>query len=154
MDVFHEDSGVGDSLVTSKRVRNLGTREREVLEILWKGGDATVQQVADRLKSRLAYTTIMTTLDRLFKKGLLLREKVDRAFVYRPALSPSDLEKHRASALVDRFFSASAVPDDLLVSCLIEAVQQYDENLLEQLEAKIQTTKRSIAFSNPQSEKK
>jgi predicted transcriptional regulator len=59
----------------------LGEREREVLEVLWSEGSATVQQVADGLKTALAYTTVMTTLDRLYKKGLLQRSnKIEHLF--------------------------------------------------------------------------
>src|ERR1700709_1551446 len=78
----------------------LGQREREVLEVLWSEGSATVHQVADGLKTALAYTTVMTTLDRLYKKGLLQRSKQDRAFVYKPAFSKNDMERRRASEMV------------------------------------------------------
>ncbi|MGH9607064.1 MAG: BlaI/MecI/CopY family transcriptional regulator [Terracidiphilus sp.] len=119
----------------------LGEREREVLEVLWAEGSATVQQVAKNLKTDLAYTTVMTTLDRLYKKRLLLREKRDRAFVYRPAISRSDLERGRASAMVRRFFSSSAMNQDALLSCLVDAVQSYDRDLLHRLEEKVRAAK-------------
>src|SRR5580704_3649343 len=96
----------------------LGEREREVLEVLWAQGSATVQQVAKGLTTALAYTTVMTTLDRLYKKGLLQRRKRDRAFVYRPTLSKNDLERGRASEMVHRLFSGSGMNEDALLSCL------------------------------------
>ncbi len=126
---------------TKHATERLGKREREVLEVLWACGSASVQQVVSRLGSALAYTTVMTTLDRLFKKGLLLREKHDRAFVYRPALSPRDLEHDRAAAFIGRFFSSSAASDDMLLSCLVNAVEQYDCDLLQQLEEKIRAAR-------------
>lgn len=86
----------------------LGEREREVLEVLWTLGGATVQEMARNLEARLAYTTVMTVLDRLYKKGLLLREKCERAFLYRPAISQSELEQRRASAMVAGFLRARA----------------------------------------------
>jgi predicted transcriptional regulator len=116
---------------------HLGEREREVLGVLWSDGSATVQQVSRRLRSSLAYTTVMTTLDRLFKKGLLFREKRDRAFLYTPAITPDDLENNRASAFVHRFFAGSATNDDVLLSCLVNALQSYDTSLLHQLEEKV-----------------
>ena len=73
----------------------LGQREREVLSVLWSQGSANVQQVAERLSTVLAYTTVMTTLDRLFKKGLLQREKKDRAFIY-SLISPPGRSKSSA----------------------------------------------------------
>jgi predicted transcriptional regulator len=123
----------------------LGEREREVLEVLWIEGSATVQQVADCLQTALAYTTVMTTLDRLYKKGLLRRNKRDRAFVYRPALSKSDLERGRASEMLHRLFSDSNMNEDVLLSCLVDAVQNYDTDLLGRLEKKVHVAKERAA---------
>jgi predicted transcriptional regulator len=130
----------------------LGEREREVLEVLWSEGSATVQQVTERLKASLAYTTVMTTLDRLFKKGLLLREKRDRAFLYRPALTPDALEHNRAGAMVRRFFSDSQVNQDVLLSCLVDAVQSYDAELLSRLEEKVRLAKQQASRDSATSE--
>jgi predicted transcriptional regulator len=124
----------------------LGEREREVLEVLWIEGSATVQQVVEGLKTALAYTTVMTTLDRLYKKGLLQRSKRDRAFVYKPALSKNDLERGRASAMVHRLFSDSSMNQDALLSCLVDAVQSYDTNLLNRLEKKVRVAKEQHAL--------
>jgi predicted transcriptional regulator len=123
----------------------LGEREREVLEILWAEENATVQQVADRLHAVLAYTTVMTTLDRLYKKGLLLRSKRDRAFVYQPAISKNDLERGRASEMVHQLFSGSSMNQDALLSCLVDAVQSYDTDLLNRLEKKVRVAKEHAA---------
>jgi predicted transcriptional regulator len=119
----------------------LGEREREVLEVLWIEGSATVQQVAKGLTTALAYTTVMTTLDRLYKKGLLLRSKRDRAFVYKPALSKNEMERGRASEMLHRFFSGSGMNQDALLSCLVDAVQSYDTDLLHRLEEKVRVAK-------------
>lgn len=119
----------------------IGEREREVLEVLWAKGSGTVQQVTGDLKTTLAYTTVMTTLDRLYKKGLLLREMRERAFVYRPAVSRSELERDRANAMVRGFFSGSALNQDALLSCLVDAVQSYDNELLRRLEERVRVAK-------------
>ena len=115
----------------------LGIREREVLEIVWNEGDATVGQVSRRLSLPLAYTTVMTTLDRLFKKGLLRRVKQDRAFLYSPAVSPADVENLRARAMLDRFFGGSKNSPDMLLSCLVDVIGSYDDDLLRSLEEKV-----------------
>jgi predicted transcriptional regulator len=119
----------------------LGERECEVLDVLWSEGSATVQRVAECLKTMLAYTTVMTTLDRLYKKRLLVREKQKRAFVYRPAISRSDLERNRASAMLHGFLSGSALNRDVLLSCFVDAVQSYDRDLLQRLEEKVRLAK-------------
>ena len=63
----------------------LGDLEREVMRQLWAAtGPMTVRQVHEALSRRrdLAYTTVMTVLDRLTKKGVVTREKADRAYLY------------------------------------------------------------------------
>ena len=61
-----------------------GPLERRVLDALWAHGHpACVRDLQDRFPG-VAYTTLMTTLDRLFRKGVLHRHKEGRAFVYQP----------------------------------------------------------------------
>ncbi len=63
-------------------VPTLGPLEVSVMDVLWKRSEGNVHDVAQQLGRPLAYTTVMTTLDRLFKKGLLNRRKSERAFFY------------------------------------------------------------------------
>jgi predicted transcriptional regulator len=130
-------NGAKRPAVPAKSAGRLGEREREVLAILWASGTATVHQVSRGLSVRLAYTTVMTTLDRLFKKGLLRRERRDRAYLYMPAYSPNDVETGRAHALVHRFFCGDPGSKDLLLSCLVDAIGSYDDGMLDQLEGKV-----------------
>ncbi len=61
------------------------------MEVIWQGGPATARDVADRLADRgLAYTTWLTVLGRLERKGLLARSKVGRAYAYRAVASRED----------------------------------------------------------------
>ncbi|HEX4309369.1 MAG TPA: BlaI/MecI/CopY family transcriptional regulator [Acidobacteriaceae bacterium] len=133
-----ERSRAGHNVSAALPASGLGRREREVLSVLRDLGSATVQQVADRLSSSLAYTTVMTTLDRLFRKGLLHREKQNRAFLYSPIHSARDFEGQRAANIIRRFFSESDVQPEVLVSCLVDAVHLYDTELLDRLESSIQ----------------
>jgi predicted transcriptional regulator len=72
----------------------LGALERQVMEHLWRAGrEASVRDVHEAFAPSLAYTTLMTTLDRLHKKGLLRRRKEGRAFVYAPSVSPEQLHQ-------------------------------------------------------------
>jgi len=71
-------------------VRTLGELEQRVMRLLWKHPDArTVREVYEHVaKDRdLAYTTVMTVMDRLYRKGLLRREPRGRAFAYTTAIS-------------------------------------------------------------------
>lgn len=127
----------------------LGRREREVLAVLRDLGSATVQQVADRLNRGLAYTTVMTTLDRLFRKGLLQRKKESRAFLYTATLSTRELEGQRATHLVRRFFSETDARPEMLISCLVDAVHHYDTDLLDQLESGIRAARSQSVEASP-----
>ena len=72
-------------------VTRLGDLERAAMEVVWEVGPATARQVADRLASRgLAYTTWLTVLGRLEKKGLLRKDASVRAHVYTAVASRED----------------------------------------------------------------
>jgi predicted transcriptional regulator len=115
----------------------LGRLELSVMELVWAWGESSVRDVVHRLERPLAYTTIMTTLDRLFKKGFLCRRKADRAFLYTPALSRMEWQRKMASEMLAGFLGRPEPSRDLLISCLVDAVGQNDETLLKELEEKI-----------------
>ena len=123
----------------------LGPLEMQVMNVAWSVGRCSVRDVVERLNSKLAYTTVMTTLDRLFKKGLLEREKFERAFLYSPALSSQDWERRRAGDLVAGFLAGPEPSRDLLLSSLVDAVGQHDAVLLDELEEKIRKKRRELS---------
>jgi predicted transcriptional regulator len=122
----------------------LGHLEQNVMEILWNGAEMSVRDVTSDLGRPLAYTTVMTTLDRLFKKGLLQRRKSDRAFLYSPKLSRTEFERARAGDLVAGFLGGPEHSRELLVSCFLDAVGQHDRELLEELEKKIRQHRKDL----------
>src|SRR5215471_9045481 len=70
----------------------LGPLERQVMEILWRKKDCSVRDVLDRLPDGKAYTTVMTTLSRLFTRGLATRVWVDRKFLYSARVDHVELD--------------------------------------------------------------
>ncbi|MGD0773038.1 MAG: BlaI/MecI/CopY family transcriptional regulator [Candidatus Solibacter sp.] len=83
--------------------------ELACLKALWsleEGNVRAVQQVV-ALSRPLAYTTIMTVLDRLVRKGKLTRRKVGRAFVYSPNASRDSMRRAAVRELVDGYFDGS-----------------------------------------------
>jgi predicted transcriptional regulator len=79
------------------------------LNALWtleKGNVRDVQQIVARARP-LAYTTIMTVLDRLVRKGKLSRSKTGRAFIYRPEASREETRRAAVRELVDTLFDGS-----------------------------------------------
>ena len=122
----------------------LGPLEISVMEVLWAGDEANVHEVARQLDRPLAYTTVMTTLDRLFKKGLLNRRKSDRAFLYAPRFTRKEFEQRRAGELLAGLLAGPKPSSDLLISCLVEAAGDHDQALLDELERKIKAKRREL----------
>lgn len=116
-----------------KRLRPLGTLEQQVMDVLWDQSPLAVRAVMQKLSGSpsLAYTTVMTTLDRLHKKGLLLRTKDGIAFVYRPALSRDDHQRGLIESAVTDLLSSSATP---VLSAFVDAAVRADASHLDELE--------------------
>jgi predicted transcriptional regulator len=93
--------------------------QREIMEVIWERGEATVAQVRDALSSRkeLARNTVQTMLVRLEERGWLRHREDGRTFVYRANVPRSTSLGARVSQLVDRFFAGS--PEEM-VTALIE----------------------------------
>jgi len=83
--------------------------ELQCLRTLWKLGAANVRQVQQTLapERNLAYTTVMTVMDRLARKGAVERRKVGRSFVYSPVLTRETLQRLAVRDLVDSLFGGS-----------------------------------------------
>jgi predicted transcriptional regulator len=126
-------------------METLGPLEAMLMEILWARGASTVRDVAPLLDRPLAYTTVMTTLDRLYKKGFLDRRKCERAFIYSPRLSRPEWERKRAGDLLAGFLAGPRPSGDLLISCLVDAAGQYDGALLDDLERQIKRKRRELS---------
>jgi len=114
------------------------------MQTLWNHGESSVREVARLLARRLAYTTVMTTLDRLHKKGLLNRTMKDRAYHYSACVSRSEWERQCADHLVAGFLGGPEVSRELLVSCLLDAVVEHDETLLDEMEEKIRARREDL----------
>ena len=83
--------------------------ELECLKALWDLGEGNVRAVREALAATrpLAYTTVMTVLDRLTRKGAVVRRKVSRSFVYTPVLDRESLRRLAVRQLADSFFGGS-----------------------------------------------
>jgi predicted transcriptional regulator len=122
----------------------LGPLEIAVMEILWERGESNVHDVIEKLDRPLAYTTVMTTLDRLYKKGLLSRHKSERAFLYSTRQTRLEWEQKRAGEFVAGFLNGPQAAGELLMSCLVEAVGRKDAALLDELERKIRVKRKEL----------
>jgi len=121
--------------------RSLGSLERDVMALVWDRREITVRDACDRLGT-VAYTTVMTTMDRLFRKGLLERRKVGRAFVYSAAASRKEIEGAVASELVHSLIHGETGEPLPILSSLVDAVSERDRALLDELERLIREKRR------------
>lgn len=121
-------------------VSSLGELERAVMEVLWdRGTPAAVRDVARALSEReLAYTTVMTVLDRLAKKGFVRRQRDGRAWRYEPEnsregyvaqlmLDALSLTGDRDAALTRFARSVSGTEAEILSQALAQARQDEQE---------------------------
>jgi predicted transcriptional regulator len=97
----------------------LGDLETLIMKEIWRQGRATVHGVRNALKSRrkLAYTTILTTLRNLERKGFLHHETEGRTFVFMPSIDEGTMARTTVRELLERFFDGSAAR---LVNALLE----------------------------------
>lgn len=112
----------------------LGHLEREILNRLWAGGEAlSVRALEAAFGGALAYTTLMTTLDRLHRKGLVERERAGRAFLYRARYTREQLDNGVATDLIDAMLGSSPDAARPVMSTFVDAVEQRDAALLDEL---------------------
>ena len=92
--------------------------ELKVLQVLWREGTCTVQQVQAALlpSTELAYNTVQTMLNILHRKGRVKRSLEGRAYVYRPAASKEKVAGQAVKDLVQRMFGGS--PEELVMSLI------------------------------------
>ena len=115
--------------------RVLGELETTVMELFWRASPQTVNQVEEKLRKRreIAHTTVLTTLDRLHRKGYLLREKHGKAFFYSPRYSHDEFERGMVEEVLGALIGQFHAP---AISTFVDLVSSDDEKL-DQLEEMI-----------------
>jgi predicted transcriptional regulator len=121
-----------------------GPLEWRVLLALWNRADAVSVRDLQSDFPDTAYTTIMTTLDRLHRKGVLERRKEGRAFYYRPYLTRPAFESARAAEAVRVALSGDDATVGPLLSALVDVVTDRDRELLDDLEALVRSRRAEI----------
>lgn len=121
----------------------LGELESVVMETLWSEAGQTVNEVEERLRDKrdIAHTTVLTTLDRMHRKGYLTREKQAKAFVYSPRYTRNEFERMMAQEVLGALIGHSA---ETAVSTFVDLIGN-DPGALDQLEAKIREKRRQTS---------
>jgi predicted transcriptional regulator len=107
--------------------------ESEVMEEVWRQGEATVRRVLEALNAQSkerAYTTIMTIMGRLHHKGLLAKSRAGKTDLYRPVLTRDEYLRERARAEVDGLVDDYG---ELALAQFARRLETLDEKRREQL---------------------
>ena len=112
---------------------NLGELEMAVLEHLWveKSGSAKGVHNGIGIQRGISLNTVQSTLERLFRKQLLSREKVSHSYVYSPSVQRGEL---MAQLIDDVVKTLSGGKSDYLLSAFIDYAAREDESSLDRLE--------------------
>ncbi len=91
-------------------ILDLAPLELDCLSVLWPKGEGTVRDIREALRGSRprAYTTIMTIMDRMARKGIVSRRKAGRAWLYSPNISAGEARQRAVLRLVEHFFAGSA----------------------------------------------
>lgn len=118
----------------------LGELESAVMETLWAQSQQTVNEVEERLRNKreIAHTTVLTTLDRMYRKGYLTREKQAKAFVYAPRYTRDEFERMLAQEVLGALIGHFTEP---ALSTFVDLVSD-EPGALDQLEEKIRAKRR------------
>lgn len=107
-------------------VQDLTPRELDVMAVLWKCDSASVAEVQGALEAELAYTSVLTVLQGLERKGHVAHRKDGRKYLYRAVTSSRDAGGPMLDRLLDHLYRSSPVR---LVAHLVEGEGVTDEDL-------------------------
>jgi len=122
----------------------LGRLERQVLDEAWQRGEVSVRDIYVAFGERIAYTTLMTTLDRLFRKRILARRKDGRAFLYSPAVSAEEFEHGIREDVIDGLLEHGSEGIQPVLACIVDAISERDRESLDELERLVREKKREL----------
>jgi predicted transcriptional regulator len=121
----------------------LGKLEKTVMDEAWRRGRLSASDIYRAFGERTAYTTWMTTLDRLYKKGLLGREKEGRAYLYSPRLTREEFERGVAEDVLGDLLGRGG--GEPLLACIVDAVSEHDRALLDELQRLVEEKRRELS---------
>ena len=112
----------------------LGELQAQVMEIAWTRAPVSVRQVLDGLgRGRdIAYTTVMTVMARLADEGVLVRERLGKIYMYRPAYTREEFRARISGTIVDDLVADFG---DLALSQFVDALERADPERLQRLRA-------------------
>lgn len=117
------------------RMPDLGSREIDALDRLWSTGQLSAQALLEQMgQTQLTLNTVQSTLERLHRKGLVLREKRGRAYQYTAALSRAQLISRLLRDLADEVGGGELAP---MISGFVEFVAGDDPAIESEVETEL-----------------
>lgn len=120
--------------------------EADIMQVVWREGwtHFSVSEVHERLEAErdIAYTTVMTTVSRLFDKGLLERQRDGRRYLYTPVMGQDEFLRAMARDVLGSLLDATA---DGAEALLTEQVADANADELDRLEAMIRARRKELA---------
>jgi predicted transcriptional regulator len=127
-------------MATTKTIKPTES-ELEILQILWKKGNASVREVHEELlqTKEAGYTTTLKLMQIMHEKGLVKRDDSIKTHIYQPAVSKEKTQKHLLNKMIDTLFGGS--PGELVMQALgnhkasaeeLEEIQKILDNLKKQ----------------------
>lgn len=136
---WHKQQPAGSSPAAGQ----LGSLESALMRRIWTLGEASVRDLHAEVSTRLAYTTVMTTLDRLYKKGLLRRRKLGRAFLYAAVVSEEAYRQQMAQHWIGMALE-DGKDNHAVLSRFVDAVGESDQQLLSRLDELVRAKRRAL----------
>jgi predicted transcriptional regulator len=134
---------------TNQLESTFGPLERRVLDALWtRNAPSCVRDLQPRFPG-VAYTTLMTTLDRLFRKGTLTRAKSGRAFYYQPRSTQQELISELAGSAFATLLPGDTAAVRPMLSMFVDTVGERDHALLDELEALVKARRDELKGRAP-----
>lgn len=109
----------------------LAPRERQIVDLLYAGGEASVAELCDSLPVALSASAVRAMLTRLEAKGYVSRRQGERGYIYAPAVPETAAKQSALRQLVRVFFNNSPAS---AASALLGMSEKLDENELDELE--------------------
>jgi predicted transcriptional regulator len=124
----------------SRPLRDLSRRERQVMNALYEGGPATVNEILERMSSPPSYSSVRATLRVLEEKGHVEHEADGRRYLYRPTLEPDRARRAALAELVRTYFEGSA--ESAAAALLRMSDSRVSRSTIERLAAEIERARR------------
>lgn len=112
--------------MANNNIRILSDLESEIMEIVWKAGNASVRDVLSEMKKKrkIAYTTVMTVMSRLYEKGVLKRNlNASGAFIYESKSGKEDFIKEKSQKIIKGFLKEYG---DVAVAQFLDVIESSD----------------------------